>query len=56
LALAAGLVEFDLRRAVVLREVIVLETRVQPERSGSEAARFKSALIGVGDIAPIRDR
>jgi hypothetical protein len=40
-----------LRRAEVEREVILLETCVQP---GGGTARFKRALIGIGDSAPIR--
>jgi hypothetical protein len=44
--------EFGLRRADVECEVIVSETCVQPERT----ARFKRALIGIGESAPIRDR
>jgi len=45
-----------LRRADVEREVILFGTCVEPERRADGSARFKSALIGVGDIAPIRDK
>jgi hypothetical protein len=40
-----------LRRA----DVIVLKT-CQSERNEGGTARFKRALIGIGDSAPIRDR
>ena len=50
--LAADLLMFDLRRADVEREVILFRTCVQPERT----EKFKSALIGIGESAPIRDR
>jgi hypothetical protein len=43
---------FGLRRADVEREVIVSGTCVQPERT----AKFKRALIGIGESAPIRDK
>ena len=52
LDLAADLLMFDLRRADVEREVILFRTCVQPERT----EKFKSALIGIGESAPIRDR
>jgi hypothetical protein len=45
-----------LRRADVERDVILFETCVQPEQRWEGPARFKSALIGIGDSAPIRDR
>jgi hypothetical protein len=58
--LPAGDLEFDLRRADVEREVIVLETWVQREprwvRSKGGTSRFKRALIGMSQSAPIRDR
>jgi hypothetical protein len=50
--LPAGDLEFDLRRADVEREVIVSGTCVQPERT----VKFKRALIGIGESAPIRDK
>jgi len=50
--LGAGLSVFDLRRADVAREFILSGTCVQPERW----REFKSALIGIGESAPIRDR
>jgi hypothetical protein len=50
--LLAGDLEFVLRRADVEREVIVSGTCVQPERT----AKFKRALIGIGESAPIRDK
>jgi hypothetical protein len=52
LGLAADLLVLVLRRADVEREVILFKTYVRPERT----AKFKSALIGIGDSAPIRDR
>jgi len=54
--LAADLPAFDLRRADVLREVIWFETWVEPKRIEAGTVRFKSALIGVSQIAPIRDK
>jgi hypothetical protein len=54
--LAADLLEVGLRRADVERDVILFETCVQPEQRWEGPARFKSALIGIGDSAPIRDR
>jgi hypothetical protein len=48
----ADLPELVLRSADVEREVIVMGTCVQPERS----AEFKRALIGIGESAPIRDK
>jgi hypothetical protein len=50
--LLADDLEFGLRRADVEREVIVSGTCVQPERT----AKFKRALIGIGESAPIRDK
>jgi hypothetical protein len=38
------------------REFIVWETCVQQSRRRAGASRFKSALIGFGQSAPIRDR
>jgi hypothetical protein len=52
LDLLADDLEFGLRRADVEREVIVSGTCVQPERT----AKFKRALIGIGESAPIRDK
>jgi hypothetical protein len=49
---AEDLAEFGLRRTEVEREVILLGTCVQPERT----AKFKRALIGIGESAPIRDK
>jgi hypothetical protein len=51
--LVADLPEFGLRRADV--DVIVLKTCQSEEREGG-TARFKRALIGIGDSAPIRYR
>jgi len=55
-----GLWVAGLRRADVEREDICLETCVQSERlwvrSVNGTARFKRALIGIGESAPIRDR
>jgi hypothetical protein len=47
-----------LRRAEEEREVILFETCVQSKRrrNPSGTATFKSALIGIGQSAPIRDR
>jgi hypothetical protein len=48
-----------LRRADEEREDIVFETCVFNQKDGggmSGIATFKRALIGIGDIAPIRDR
>jgi hypothetical protein len=66
LSLAADLAEVglrwavDLRRAGMEREVIWFETCVQSERqrvrNEGGTANFKSALIGIGESAPIRDR
>jgi len=56
LDLAADFVGFGLRRADVERAVIVLETCVQAGGNKGGAARFKSALIGIGESAPIRDK
>jgi hypothetical protein len=58
-ALAAVFLVFGLRRAEE-REVIVWETCVQRSQwRGSQwlgSARFKSALSGFGQSAPIRDK
>ncbi|WP_409334729.1 pentapeptide repeat-containing protein [Bradyrhizobium sp. AUGA SZCCT0124] len=59
--LGADLPGADLGEAVLEREVILFVTLLQSERcrrrrNESGFARFKSALIGIGDIAPIRDR
>ncbi|WP_456718902.1 hypothetical protein [Bradyrhizobium sp. USDA 4350] len=61
LGVGADLLGADLREAVLEREVILFVTLLQSERcrrrrNESGFARFKSALIGIGDIAPIRDR
>jgi hypothetical protein len=47
------LLEFGLRRADVVREVIVFETCVQQPKQGPG---LKCALSLVGQSAPIRDR
>jgi hypothetical protein len=57
----AALLGADLFGAVLEREVILFETLVQSERCRRRRnkggfATFKSALIGIGDIAPIRDK
>ncbi|WP_425304844.1 pentapeptide repeat-containing protein [Bradyrhizobium erythrophlei] len=57
----ADLLGADLGEAVLEREVILFVTLLQSERCRRRRneggfARFKSALIGIGDIAPIRDR
>ena len=43
--------DIGLTRADVEREAILVRTCVQPERK----AKFKRALIGIGESAPIRD-
>jgi hypothetical protein len=47
-----------LRRTEEEREVILFKTCVQSKlrRNASRTATFKSALIGIGESAPIRDR
>ncbi|WP_370157555.1 pentapeptide repeat-containing protein [Bradyrhizobium yuanmingense] len=52
----ADLFKADLFKADLEREFIVWETCVQQSRRQAGASRFKRALIGFGQSAPIRDR
>jgi hypothetical protein len=52
----AGLLGAGFFKADLEREVILWETCVQQARRRAGASRFKSALIGFGQSAPIRDR
>ncbi|WP_369292610.1 pentapeptide repeat-containing protein [Bradyrhizobium yuanmingense] len=54
--LRAVLFKADLFKADLEREFIVWETCVQQSRRQAGASRFKRALIGFGQSAPIRDR
>jgi hypothetical protein len=55
LALAADFAAFGLRTGAE-RGVIVFETCVQGGGNKGGPARFKRALIGIGESAPIRDK